>query len=1074
MIRSLAWRARRVLVASSAIGVTLVLPAGSSAAPAAPHWIAFSQQAPTEFHPGDRRDFYEIVAVNDGGADTSGPITVTDTLPAGVTVDAENAVAEISGIQNTQFTVISSGCTQASSEGVVTVTCRTSTSVPVGRAILVNLNVEVPTGAKPGEHLINTVAITGGSAQESKTQSATLVTEPSLQVPFGASLATDLTEAAGMVDTRAGSHPFAFTTLLMFNVGSVNPLEKCYEGHAPVCSVPPNAQPRDIEVALPPGLVGNPTAVPYCAQTQFEANKAEGCPPATQVGIVYVHLYEGGVGGIDQSSPVYNIQPPTGEPGELGFTIAHLAHIPIFFHVRSDGDYGVTADLSNINQYVTVRMAFMSLWGNPSNGSHDPLRVSAFENCFNGCPSGMPSPKPFLRMPTSCPAGSLPIALAGDSWQTPEPAPFAQLGSLTIPGMTGCDQLGFEPSIAVSADTHHAGEPAAYTVDLKNPQNEEPEGSAAPDVRDAEVALPVGTTISPSAANGLSSCSDAQFGLKVRTAGHCPGPSRLGSVKITTPLLASQVKGNLYLGAPECSPCTPADAGNGHMVRMFLEAQAEGVIVKQAGHARINQATGQVTAVFTDTPQLPFNELEVELEPGENAAFANPVTCGPAVADVSLTPWSSSTPTSIQAPPFQIEGNCTPGFSPSFQGGTTPTHAGGFTGFSMTLSHNDNEQALGQVSVATPPGLLGVLKNVEQCPEPQASTGACGGGSLIGSGSVVVGPGTKPLQINGSKVYLTGPYAGQPFGLSIVTPTVAGPFVLSGNASNGTEVVRASIAVDPHTSALTVRSDSLPQALNGVPLDIRLIHIDVNREAFTFNPTNCNTMAVAATITSVGGATSNVSSPFRATACNQLPFKPKFTVSTQAKTSKKNGASLHVKVTSGKGQANIGKVRVDLPVQLPSRLSTLQKACVDKVFDANPASCAAVSIVGKATAVTPLLAKPLTGPAYLVSHAGATFPDLEVVLQGEGITLILDGNTHIRKGITSSIFNAAPDAPIDSFDLNLPEGPHSVLAAFGNLCTSKLNMPTLITGQNGAVIKQTTRVKATGCPRRKPHPGKQA
>jgi hypothetical protein len=1073
MMRSLAWRARRVLVASSAIGVTLVLPAGSPAAPAAPHWIAFSQQAPTEFHPGDTYDFYEIVAVNDGGTDTFGPITVTDTLPAGVTVDAENAVAEISGIQNNQFTVISAGCTQASSEGVVTVTCRTTTNVPVGRAILVNLNIEVPVGAKPGEHLTNTVSITGGGAQESKTQSSTRVTKPSLQVPFGASLATDLTEAAGTVDTRAGSHPFAFTTLLMFNVGSVNPLEKCYEGRAPVCSVPPNAQPRDIEVALPPGLIGNPTAVPYCTQTQFEANKAEGCPPATQVGIVYVYLYEGGVGGTDQASPVYNIQPPTGEPGELGFTIAHLAHIPILFHVRSDGDYGVTADLSTINQYVTVRMAFMSLWGNPSNEAHDPLRISAFENCFNGCPSGMPLPKPFLRMPTSCPTGSLPIALAGDSWQTPEPAPFAHLEGLAIPGMTSCDQLGFEPSIAVSADTHHAGEPVAYTVDLKVPQNEEPEGLATPDVHDAEVSLPEGTTISPSAANGLSSCSEEQFGLKVRSAGHCPAESRLGSVNITTPLLASQVKGNLYAGEPECSPCTPADTASGRMLRVFLEAEAEGVIVKQAGHARINQATGRVTTVFKDTPQLPFSELEVALEPGENAALVNPTKCGPAVTDANITPWSSSTPTSIQSA-FDVNEGCTPGFSPSFQAGTTPTHAGGFAGFSMTLSHNDGEQALGRVSLTTPPGLLGVLKNVEQCPEPQAKNGGCPAGSQIGTGSVVVGPGTSPLEISGSKVYLTGPYDNHPFGLSIVTPTVAGPFVLSGNAGNGTQVVRASIGIDPHTSALTVTSEPLPQALNGVPLDIRTIHIDVNHANFTFNPTNCNTMAVAGTVTSTTGTTSNVSSPFRATACNQLPFKPTFKVSTQGKTSKKGGASLHVNVTSGHGQANIAKVKVDLPIQLPSRLSTLQKACVDHVFDANPASCPAASIVGHATAATPLLAHSLTGPAYLVSHAGASFPDLEVVLQGEGITLILDGNTDIKKGITSSFFQAVPDAPIDSFDLVLPEGPHSALSAFGNLCTSKLNMPTQITGQNGGVVKQTTKITATGCPKRhaKAHAGK--
>lgn len=512
------------------------------------------------------------------------------------------------------------------------------------------------------------------------------------------------------------------------------------------------------------------------------------------------------------------------------------------------------------------------------------------------------------------------------------------------------------------------------------------------------------------------------------------------------------------------------------MVRVFLEAEAEGVIIKQAGHTKINQDTGRITTVFRDTPQLPFSELELTLEPGENAALTNPTACGLATTSAALTPWSSDSSTNIYAQPFTVEECSTSGFSPTFQAGTTPSHAGGNSSVSVSLSRNDGEQVLGQVSVTTPPGLLGVLKNVEQCPAPQASKGTCLPGSLIGSGSIVVGPGSAPLTVSGTKVFLTGPYAGAPFGLSIVTPTVAGPFVLSGNAGNGTQVVRASIAIDPHTGALTVTSDLLPRALNGVPLDIRVIHIDVNRESFTFNPSNCNPMSIAGAITSMTGTTSRVSSPFQSTGCASLPFKPTFTVSTQGKASKTNGASLHVHVTSSQGQANIAKVKVNLPIQLPSRLSTLQKACVDKVFDANPATCPAASVVGSATAVTPLLAKPLTGPAYLVSHAGAAFPDLEVVLQGEGITLILDGNTSIKKGITSSTFKAVPDAPIASFDLNLPEGPHSALAAFGNLCTSKLNMPTVITGQNNAVIKQTTHITTTGCPKHhkatKAHAGK--
>jgi hypothetical protein len=234
-----------------------------------------------------------------------------------------------------------------------------------------------------------------------------------------------------------------------------------------------------------------------------------------------------------------------------------------------------------------------------------------------------------------------------------------------------------------------------------------------------------------------------------------------------------------------------------------------------------------------------------------------------------------------------------------------------------------------------------------------------------------------------------------------------------------------------------------------------------------FNPTNCAPLSVDGTITSTQGATAAVSSHFQAANCATLPFKPKFTVLTQAKTSKANGAYLHVKVTSGAGQANIGKVKVDLPKQLPSRLTTLQKACPDAAFNANPASCPAASVIGSATAITPVLNSPLTGPAYLVSHAGAAFPDLVVVLQGEGITLDLVGNTDIKKGITISTFNTVPDAPISTFDLVLPQGPHSALAGYGNLCKTHLNMPTALTGQNGAQVKQTTRIAVSGCPKAK-------
>src|SRR5205807_4644206 len=132
-------------------------------------------------------------------------------------------------------------------------------------------------------------------------------------------------------------------------------------------------------------------------------------------------------------------------------------------------------------------------------------------------------------------------------------------------------------------------------------------------------------------------------------------------------------------------------------------------------------------------------------------------------------------------------------------------------------------------------------------------------------------------------------------------------------------------------------------------------------------------------------------------------------------------------------------------------------------FAANPLGCAETAVVGTANAVTPTLPGEMKGIAVLVSHGGAAFPDLDLVLEGSGVRIILVGNTDIKNGITTTTFASTPDVPVSSFVLKLPIGPHSALAANGNLCASKLVLPTTITGQNGAQIKQNTPIAVTGC-----------
>jgi hypothetical protein len=425
------------------------------------------------------------------------------------------------------------------------------------------------------------------------------------------------------------------------------------------------------------------------------------------------------------------------------------------------------------------------------------------------------------------------------------------------------------------------------------------------------------------------------------------------------------------------------------------------------------------------------------------------------------------------------------------------------------------------LSVTLPPGLVGKVAGVPKCSEAQANAGTCGAESLIGETIVVVGVGNDPYMVTGGKVYLTGPYEGAPFGLSIVTPVIAGPFDL------GTVVVRAAIYIDPHTAQVTVTTDPIPHIIDGIPLQIKHVNVTIDRPGFTFNPTSCEPMSITGTITGGEGASSAVSVPFQVADCANLAFKPSFTASTQGKTSKADGASLHVKLvaphegpqsTGGSGsasgtgstsgtsgssasteEANIKSVKVELPEQLPSRLTTLQKACTSAQFNANPAGCPAASVVASAKAITPILPVPLEGPAYFVSHGNEAFPQLILVLQGYGITIDLVGDTFISKaGITSSTFAHVPDAPVSSFELTLPQGKFSALTANGNLCkptktvtvkkkvtvkvhgrkrtvtrsvkqtvAEPLTMPTEFVAQNGAVIHQSTPISVSGCPKAK-------
>ncbi len=894
------------------------------------------------------------------------------------------------------------------------------------------------------------------------------------------------TNADGTPDLQAGSHPFALTTTFELN-RKPSPLNNEY--------FVPQGNLKNLAVELPPGLVGNATAVPQCTQQAFytppsgESLNTTSCAPSTAVGVVHVTSIEAENGEeLDGFLVnVYNLVPAPGMPAEFGFS---FGDVPVLLTtaVRGGRDYGVTVESPNTTQGIQVLKVATTFWGVPGDPRHDSERG---RGCLEGgnptgksCPSGT-TQVPLLTLPSAC-AGPLHYGIRADSWQAPgqwaSDSYESEDSEGAATGLDGCSVLPFSPSLQIVPDGLAGSTPTGLNVNLDVPQEEDlnPQGLSEADVRDTTVALPEGVVLNPSASDGLQACSEAQAGyegfdgqsetpLFSPGAVSCPDASKVATVKIKTPLLAEELEGAVYLAAQEANPF-------GSLVALYLVAEdpVAGVRIKLAGEVKLDQATGRLVTTFKNTPALPFEELKLEFFGTDRAPLATPALCGTYTSEASFAAWSG-TPAVAPLAQFNIDSGpdgsaCADPlpFAPSLAAGTTNIQAGAFSPFTMTMSREDGQQTLSTIRLHMPRGLLGALSSVKLCGEPQAQAGTCGPESEIGETIVSVGLGNDPFSVTGGKVYITGPYEGAPYGLSIVNPAKAGPFDLEKNTSCDCIVVRAKIAVDPLTAVLTVTSDPLPTILDGIPLQIRHVNVTIDRPGFTFNPTSCAPLAIGAELGSTQGGHAAVSDPFQVTNCGVLGFKPKFTVSSEAHTSRADGASLDVKLSyppnSVGTEANIASVKVDLPRQLPSRLSTLQKACADFQFEANPASCPAASRVGTATATTPILAESLSGPAYFVSHGGEKFPELVIVLSGGGVTVQLRGETFISKaGITSSTFRTVPDVPIGTFELKLPEGPDSALAANGNLCTATLEMPTAFVAQDGATIHQNTPIAITGC-----------
>ena len=1017
-----------------------------------------------------------VIATNLGRVLASGetePITLSDVLPAGF-----EAVG-VSGMwfEGNSAQVLSLQCSVRGENGVSAPACSFAGKVYPYTSLTLHLQV-VARGATEGEE--DRASVSGAGTRPLSV---------SRKVPLGDSTPFGIADyelvnenEGGGADTQAGSHPFQQTTTVIMNQ-TVDPANGFIE---------PAALPKDLHFLWPAGLIGNPASLPQCPLAAF---LSETCPANTAIGVAKPFLdYNQGSGStpFSLSAPLVNLAPSPGEPARFGFRVKG---VPVYVDpsVRSGRDYGITVNTENISQLAGFRWVEVTVWGVPGDSSHDAFRglkcLSASTIGESCTPTRIENPEAFLSLPTSCPVNpgtGLPEALVstvtGDSWAQREPTSSQpQLAEYAMPALDGCDALPFAPSVGVAPDGQQGSTPTGLSVAIHVPQEESlaPGGLSVAAVKDTTVVLPEGVQLSPAAADGLLACSTAQAGyLGVDPVGgaaqftpsavECADASKVATVEVRTPLLTEPLTGAVYLATQDQNPF-------GSLVALYLQAEnpREGVNVKLAGEVKLDERTGQITTTFPNSPDVPLEEANIHFFGGERAPLSTPPLCGSYTSTASITPWSTSEPSSATST-FQITSgpNGTPcssprPFQPGFQAGTTSVQAGGYTPLTLTMSRPDPDQTLGKLSVVFPPGVSAGLRGVKLCEEPQAAQGQCSAESQIGKVTASAGLAGDPFPVETGKAYITGPYEGDPFGVEIVVPAVAGPFNL------GTEIVRSKVNVDPTDAHLTVVSDPFPTILDGIPLQLQHVNVLVNRPGFVFNPTSCEPMKLTGELESTEGATANVSTPFQVTNCAALSFKPEFNVQTSAKTSRTEGASLHVTLTLPAGpqgtKANVAKVRVSLPKQLPSPLKTLQKACTEKVFAENPSNCPRASRVGEATVGTPVLEGPLSGPAYFVSHGGAKYPELIIVLTGEdGVTVQVHGETFISKqGITTATFATVPDVPFSTFELTLPKREYPALTANGNLCKGTLIMPTEFVAQNGLKISQETKIAVTGCPKQK-------
>jgi hypothetical protein len=867
--------------------------------------------------------------------------------------------------------------------------------------------------------------------------------------------------AAGASTAQAGDHP-DFTVSLALKTESEGKLFSTT---------------RDLFFDLPPGLLANPTAAHTCTAAQLtttdvnDSSNESGCPQASQVGITEVVLSEDGHLLAPIFEPVFNLEPRFGEPARFGF-IADAFPVFIDTKLNPDREYAATAMVEGASSFIPLLSATTTFWGTPAAEIHDSQRITAWEAVHHGGtpvegkrPAGL-VPVPYMMNPTRCGVAqglaitAIPYALPGL-----EATAFAPLA----PNI-GCSLLDSAPDLSLAPTTNQAETGVGLNVRVTFPTD----GFTNPNLRieaaqkKAEVTLPVGVTVNPSQAEGLGVCSKEDLARETAFSGPnqgCPETSKIGTITATSPLLKEIAEGSLYIAKPRENPF-------GTLIALYLvlKIPERGIVVKLAAKVTPDRETGQLVTTIDDIPQLPVSSFELHFREGARSPLVTPPTCGTYESTARFTSWAAPEKPVVTHPTFEINrgvngGPCPSGgvqpFHPGFTAGAINNNAGSFSPYYLRLTRGDGEQDLTKFSTTLPSGAVAKLAGVSQCSdvsieaakvrtgrEEQANS-SCPASSEIGH--VLGGAGVgSVLTYAAGRLFLAGPYQGDPLSVVAIVPAVAGPFDV------GTIVTRQALTLDPETGEAQVdgsHSDPIPHILAGIPLKVRDIRANVDRPEFTLNPTSCDREKFKAELwgggldvfSSADDSPVSLTSRFQAANCSLLGFKPRLSLKLSGGTRRGSFPALRAVLRPRPGDANLASAQVTLPRSAFIEQAHFRTVCTRVQFGAH--QCPAGAVYGHIRAFSPLLDNPLEGPVYLRSSSHQ-LPDLVFALHGI-VDVNVVGRVDSVHGRLRSSFESTPDVPVSKVVLQMQGGKKSLIVNSTNLCAADNRAAVNFTGQNG-------------------------